>query len=99
MDDDITRTLNTNFHGLKKKDNLIKLPSLTALKELYLSNTQRTSANLPQSLEGLANTIEIIDLSKNDLNAVPGTLLNNICEHNQPSCDLLSSLNYHPKSL
>ena len=50
---------------------LRQLPSLSALKELYLSNTQRTGANLPQSLELLANTIEVIDLSKNELTAIP----------------------------
>ena len=53
---------------------LRQLPSLIALKELYLSNTQRTSANLPQSLEELAGTIEVIDLSKNELASIPECL-------------------------
>ena len=53
---------------------LRQLPSLSALKELYLSNTQRTSVNLPQSLEGLSHTLEVIDLSRNQLGGIPDCL-------------------------
>lgn len=53
---------------------LRQLPSLSSLKELYLANTQRTAANLPQSFEGLAATLEVIDLSQNQLSEIPDCL-------------------------
>ena len=46
----------------------------TLVKELYLSNTQRTAVNLPQSFEGLSHTLEVIDLSKNQLTSIPDCL-------------------------
>ncbi|CBY08311.1 unnamed protein product [Oikopleura dioica] len=53
---------------------LRQLPSLIALKELYLSNTQRTAANLPQSFEEISQTLEVIDLSSNQLQEIPDCL-------------------------
>ncbi|XP_067912198.1 protein flightless-1 homolog [Heterodontus francisci] len=52
---------------------LRQLPAMTALQTLHLRNTQRTQSNLPTSLEGLANLLDV-DLSCNDLSRVPECL-------------------------
>ncbi|XP_064414953.1 protein flightless-1 homolog [Latimeria chalumnae] len=52
---------------------LRQLPAMTALQTLHLRNTQRTQSNLPTSLEGLTNLVDI-DLSCNDLSRVPECL-------------------------
>ncbi|XP_078096507.1 protein flightless-1 homolog [Mustelus asterias] len=52
---------------------LRQLPAMTALQTLHLRNTQRTQSNLPTSLEGLSNLLDV-DLSCNDLSRVPECL-------------------------
>ncbi|XP_068099632.1 protein flightless-1 homolog [Hyperolius riggenbachi] len=52
---------------------LRQLPAMIALQTLHLRNTQRSQSNLPTSLEGLVNLIDV-DLSMNELTRVPECL-------------------------
>ncbi|XP_053610117.1 protein flightless-1 [Plodia interpunctella] len=65
-----TLILNDNPLGLFQ---LRQLPSLQSLETLHMRNTQRTVANLPTSLDTLANLADV-DLSKNALTKVPDAL-------------------------
>lgn len=65
-----TLILNDNPLGLFQ---LRQLPSLQSLETLHMRNTQRTLANLPTSLDTLANLSDV-DLSKNSLTKVPDAL-------------------------